>query len=350
VAVSPAPYYLPLDFAPLRGYLSRGLSAPSWAEDQFGLEVEVARSPGCGFEARCQQVLSAMDGLPLQVKDLLRGTISTIRLGREEDFAPGTLGTWRKGEIRVNADWTLMAPLRRRGIDPRYARHLIQATFVHECGHALVEDLRGGISVGSLLSLLAASGWLPYPGVDPVPYRDPAASVDALSAHYLSRLQLLDPTWDPARPLGSPGTPSASQLDRDLMDQPAQANAAPGGRRGSVGLRAPTQLARELMTAASEGQLEPQLGAVDLDLARVRAAVSRYRPVSPYAEEVISETPAEIFRSLHLSSGKARSALPALVWGERELIGPWRRAELELGPRRPARMPGRAVTTAQLGR
>jgi hypothetical protein len=104
------------------------------------------------------------------------------------------------------------------------------------------------------------------------------------------------------------------------------------------------------MDAASEGRLEHELGAVDLDLDTVRAALGRYRPVSPYAEEVISETPAEIFRSLHVASPKGRAASPALTLGERVLIGPWRQAELELGPRRPARLPSRAIATAQLGR
>lgn len=345
-----APYYLPQDFAPLRGYESRGLSALSWAEDQFALEVVVARSTGSDFDARCKQVLSAIDGLPLQVKDLLRGTIHRIRVGGTEDFALGTLGTWSKGEIRVNADWALLSPLRRPAIRPRYARHLLQATFLHECGHALVEDPRGGIPMGNVLSLLAASGWLPHPSADPIPFRDPAASVDALSAHYLRRLQLIDGAWDPERPLGSPGTPLASQFDRDLMDQPPDAFSVPRGGRGSVGLRAPTKLARDLMDAASEGRLEQELGAIDLDLGKVRAALSRYRPVSPYAEEVISETPAEIFHWLHVASPKGRAASPALALGERVLVGPWRQAELELGPRRTARLPARAIATAQLGR
>jgi hypothetical protein len=345
-----APYYLPQDFAPLRGYESRGLSALSWAEDQFALEVVVARSTGSDFDARCKQVLSAIDGLPLQVKDLLRGTIHRIRVGGTEDFALGTLGTWSKGEIRVNADWALLSPLRRPAIRPRYARHLLQATFLHECGHALVEDPRGGIPMGNVLSLLAASGWLPHPSADPIPFRDPAASVDALSAHYLRRLQLIDGAWDPERPLGSSGTPLASQFDRDLMDQPPDAFSVPRGGRGSVGLRAPTKLARDLMDAASEGRLEQELGAIDLDLGKVRAALSRYRPVSPYAEEVISETPAEIFHWLHVASPKGRAASPALALGERVLVGPWRQAELELGPRRTARLPARAIATAQLGR
>lgn len=346
----PAPYFLPQDFAPLRAYESRGLSALSWAEDQFALEVVMARSTGSDFDARCQQVLSAIDGLPLQVKDLLRGTIHRISVGGTEDFALGTLGTWSKGEIRVNADWALLPPLRRPAIRPRYARHLLQATFLHECGHALVEDPRGGIPMGNVLSLLAASGWLPHPTADPVPYRDPAASVDALSAHYLRRLRLIDGTWDPTRPLGSPDTPPSSQFDRDLMDQTSDAGSISGAGRGSVGLRAPTKLARDLMDAASEGRLDRELGALDLDLDKVRAALRRYRPVSPYAEEIIAETPAEIFHGLHIASPEGRAASPALTLGERVLIGPWRQAELELGPRRPARLPARAIATVQLGR
>ncbi len=347
---TPAPYYLPRQFAPLRWYEQRGLSAHRWAEEQFQLEVRAAASSDPSFESRCGHVLTAMDGLPLQVKDLLRGTIDEVDLAPASEFEVDTLGTWRDGQMRINVEWGAMAPLSRHDADPLYTKRVLQDTLVHECGHALLEDPRGGVPLKSFVHLLAASGWLPHPTDDPIPFRWSTASPEALTNHYLRQLQQIDPRWDPELPLGAPRTPPPLQLDQDLMWQAPLAIHPLVQRRGTLGLRQPAQLGRELLAAAVGGTLSEDLSKVSLSLTEVRAAINRHQPVSPYAGELISETPAELFRTLHCGQPLALSGSPALEAGDRLLIGPWRVAELELGPREPARVPMRARGNAEMTR
>ena len=348
--LAPAPYYLPQQFAPLRWYEKRGLSGYRWAEEQFQLEMRAAAGSDPGFESRCGQALTAMDGLPLQVKDLLRGTIDRVSFEPASEFQIDTLGTWRDGRMRINVDWAAMPPLGRHVADPLYTRRILQDTLVHECGHALLEDPRGGVPVKNFLHLLAASGWLPHPTQDPVPFRWSTSSPEALTNHYLRRLQQIDPRWDPALPLGAPGTPPPLQFDQDLMEKAPLAIFPAVRRRGTLGLRPSAQLGRELLASAVGGTLGGDLSRVALSLSEVKAAVNRYQPVSPYAEELISETPAELFRTLHCGQPLTLTGSPALEAGDRLLIGPWRVAELELGPREPARMPMRARGNAELTR
>jgi len=348
--IAPAPYVVPLQFAPLRWYEKRGLSPYRWAEDQFRLEVRTAAGHEPSFESRCEQAVRVMDGLPLQVKDLFRGTIDQVSFEPATAFGIDTLGTWKDGRMRVNVDWAAMRPLNGHLSDALFAKRILQDTFIHEAGHALLEDPRGGIPVRSFVHLLAASGWLPHPIQDPTPFRWATSSPEMLTSHYLGRLQGLDPSWNPDLPLGSPGTPHRLQFDQDLMHAAPPAIFPLARRRGTLGLRPAARLGQELMATAVGGTLAGELTRVQLSVEEVQAAINRYQPPHLYGEELISETPAELFRILHSGQALALTASPALEAGDRLLVGPWRVAELTLGPREPARVPTRALGPAELTR
>lgn len=345
---SPAPYYLPLQFAPLAPHLRRGLPLEAWAEEQFALEVG-RRGLTPGAEPRAREVLQVLDALPLQVKDVVRGLIDRISLEGRDEFAPGTLATWHRGSLRVNVEWADLEPLRRRGGDRAFARHLLRSTFAHECGHALVEDRRGGVPLRDYLRLLAASGWLPDPGRDPLPFRSAPLGLDRLTEHYLQRLRWVDPRWRAELPLAHPDQPRAD-LDRALVDggQADPMRDFVGSR--SIGLASSAQVAKRVLASASEGRLAGDLARWRLSLSELRAATAAYPPVSPYADDEACEVPAEIFRCLQVE--RWSRTLPALEEGRRLLVAPWRRAELQMGPRRRApRLPARRVlATAERGR
>lgn len=344
----PAPYYLPLQFAPLAPHVRRGLPLEGWAEEQFALEV-ARRGLTPGSEPRALEVLQVLDALPLQVKDVVRGLIDRLSLEGGDEFRPGTLATWHRGTLRVNVDWASIEPLRRHGQDRAYARHLLRSTFAHECGHALVEDRRGGVPLHGYLRLLAASGWLPDPGQDPYPFRDAPLGLDRLTEHYLARLRSVDPRWRPELPMAHPGQPRAD-LDVALSGNgPGEPTGGPRAQR-SVGLASSGRVARRLLAAASEGRLAGDLVRWGLSLRDLRAATAAYPAVSPYAEDEACETPAEIFRCLQVERGS--QSLQALDEGRRLLLAPWRQAELSKGPRRPAPRPvaRRVLATPERGR
>jgi len=348
--IAPAPYVVPQQFAPLGWYEKRGLSPYQWAEEQFRLEVRGAGRTDPMFAARCEQALRAMDGLPLQVKDVLRGTIDQVSLEPATEFRLDTLGTWRDGQMRLNVDWAELAPLSGHVADPLYSKRVLQDTLIHECGHALLEDPRGGVPVKSFVHLLAASGWLPDPALDPTPFRSATSSPELLTSHYLKRLRGIDPRWDPDLPLGAPGTPPPLQFDFDLMHAAPPEVLPLVQQRETLGLRPAARLAQQLLASAVVGTLSHDLARVNLSLEEVQAAVYRYRPPHLYGEELISETPAELFRILHCGQPLTLTGSTALEAGDRLLVGPWRVAELEFGPREPARMPMRARGTAELTR
>ena len=345
-----APYHSARQFASLRSYLGSGLTARRWAEEQFELEIAVSPLAARDFEGRCSQAIVAMDGLPLQVKDILRGAIDRVVMAPGREFGIDELGTWRDGVVRINCDWGSLAPLQSRANDPAFGRQLLQTTFIHECGHALVEDPRGGVPLRSFVQLLAASGWLPHPCVDPAPFRAGGLSPYAMADHYLNRLRAIDPRWTPDRPLGSPDQPPPSHLDRDLMGIPESVPPDSPAEMPSLGLKGPRQLTRELFAAASAGTLGNDLASVGLVTEEVRRVVQRFRPVSPYAEQLISETPAEIFRQLQRGAVGWVAARKAMELGDQLLVQPWREAEIELGSREPAQGPGPAARQISLVR
>lgn len=330
-----APYYLPVSFQPLLAYLTQGRSPGRWAEDQFALDVVVGSPGGPEFPTRCLAALTALDSLPLQVKDLMRGLIDELRLDPDGAFLPGTLSTWEDGVLRVNVDWPDIEAPARAVTNPARSRRVLLAGVVHECGHALVEDRRGGVPLRHYVRLLAAAGWLPHPLADQFPFRG-KPNLDHLEAHLLHRLRQVDGRWDPDAPAAAPGQPGPAELDWHLDG--LHGSPVPGPTtHPTVGLMPSSKLATELLAAATAGDLPDLLRGCGLTHQEVRAALARHPAVSPYAEEQACETPAEIFRCLQLE--RVQRSLPALEEGRRLLIRPWREAELKFGPREPARMP-----------
>ncbi len=333
-----APYRFCRRYAALSSYRRLGLPDTQWAGQQFSVRVHVAGSGDLQFQERCARIWESLQQLPLQLKDVLRGVIDEIRIERQEAFASATLGTWRAGVIRLNGDWSLIPALKRAGSEPDVAYRLLRSTLVHECGHALVEDSRGGVPLRQVVRLLASSGWLPHPAYDPIPYGAVGDDLDRLTTYYLQRLHQLDPRWRPDRPLNAPGSPSSRQLDRDLMARTSLTAAAQRSRRSTLGLVGPNQLATELRSDARQGREWP-----GVNLERAEAVISRRFPVSPYAEEAVAETPAEIFRVLYTPLSTVSRTVPALEEGRRILIAPWLAAERQAGirllPRDPWRGP-----------
>lgn len=330
-----APYYLPLQFQPLAAYLTRGHRPQRWAEDQFALEVVAGHDPGPLGSSRGSAVLGALDSLPLQVKDLVRGLIDQLRLDPDRSFLPGTLATWCDGVMRVNVDWEDLEPVARLPGAAGRRRRLLKSTLVHECGHALVEDRRGGVTLRQYLRLLAASGWLPHPDRDPTPFRGAPLSLDQLEAHFLARLTGQEPGWDPESAVDDPGQPGVAALDRQLVRSAAAGRPGPGS--GGIGLMPASKLALALLAAPPDPASPAGWRRSGLSTQEVRSAVRAYPSVSPYAEEEPAEALAEVFRCLQLEQPEPR--LPALEEGRRVLVRPWREAELRLGPRSPAPAP-----------
>jgi hypothetical protein len=96
--------------------------------------------------------------------------------------------------------------------------------------------------------------------------------------------------------------------------------------------------------------LNQELADHGLGLEDVDAALRRRRGISLYAEESISETPAEIFRCIHAPFTRAEHSRAALLEGERVLLEPWRNADRAIGARRPALAPERPWEALQLVR
>lgn len=348
-SVQLSPYCSDRQYARLETYRRLGLPDAAWASEQFQVRVQVANVAPEGSGGRVAEVWEAIDRLPVQVKDILRGLIDEIRLDHGGSFATGTLGTWRQGVMRINRDWSLVPALKGSQWHRDLGYDLLRATLVHESGHALVEDQRGGVPLRHVVSLIAASGWLPHPLRDPVPYGPVGRKVDTLSSYYLQRLRRLDPSWDGALPLGSPTQPSALQLDRDVMFEVPGATQLRTKPRGSLGLHGPEQLIARLRNE-NPSWLKRQLAERGLSLEQVDSALRRRRAISLYAEETISETPAEIFRCIHAPFARVDRSRPALDEGQRILIEPWRTADRALGSRRVALAPERPWEALQLVR
>ncbi|MGH7691423.1 MAG: hypothetical protein ACREOA_01780 [Candidatus Dormibacteria bacterium] len=344
-----SPYRSDHQYARLETYRRLGLADATWAGEQFNLGVHVDQGGPEGGPARAAAIFEAVDRLPLQVKDVLRNVIDEFRLDQAENFPPDTLGVWGEGAMRINRDWSLIPALR----DPNWHRDLgydlLRATLVHESGHALIKDPRGGIRLRDTISLIAASGWLPHPLEDPVPYGPVGREVATLSGYYLSRLRRLDPSWNGDLCLGSPSLPPPAQLDRDLMRDPSSFNLLRTRGRGSLALQGPERLLRRLRREDPD-RLKRELAARRLVLEDIDLALRRRRAISLYAEEAISETPAEIFRYIHVPFTRGEHSRPALEEGERVLLEPWRNAERAVGARRPALAPERPWSALQLVR
>lgn len=341
-----APYHSPSRYCPLRRYLEHGLSAKQWAEEQFQLEISQGVDLESASQVGAEQALLAMDSLPLQVKDILRGLVERVHLQPAGRFDIDELGCWRQGELRINCEPGRVASMQGWVLEGGNTKQMLQTTFVHESGHALAEDPRGGVSLRNFVRLLAASGWLPHPLADPEPFRGEGMTPQELTDYMLRRLRQIDPRWDPTLPAGSPSHPPQERLDMDLMGPPGFHTAAPDEAPRSLGLRGPRQLSRELLAAAARGSLDSDLGRVGLSGATVRRVADRFRPVSSYAEDLISETPAEVFRQLHRGRSVWVDAALAMEVGDRVLIQPWRMAELERG--RPEPAPGPFPRARQL--
>jgi hypothetical protein len=344
-----SPYRSDRQYARLETYRRLGLPDATWAAEQFSLRVHVSPDGPEGGDKRAGQVWETVDRLPLQVKDILRGVIDEFRLDSEGSFPTDTLGTWRDGTMRVNRDWSLIPSLRHPGWHRDLGYDLMRATLVHESGHALVEDPRGGIRLRDAVALIAASGWLPHPLDDPLPYGAVGRQVATLSAYYLKRLRQLDPSWDGDLSLGSPALPSSSQLDRDLMREVSTFNRQRTKARGTLGLQGSDQLLRRLRRE-EPGRLTRELADCGLVLEDVDSALRRRRGISLYSEDAIAETPAEIFRCIHAPFTRAEHSRPALLEGERVLVEPWRTADRTIGARRPALAPERPWEALQLVR
>ena len=322
----PAPYHLPLQFHPLPAYLGRGLSPARWAEEQFALTLGTGSGVDPTLPGRELEVLSALDRLPLQVKDVMRGLIDQLQLDRGDAFPAGTLATWHRGVMRVNVDWPDLDPVVQLSQRPTLRRRFLLSTLVHECGHALVEDPRGGVSLRDYVRLVGAGGWLPRPTEDRWPYLSGNGSLDHLERHYLERLRAFDPRWDPELPVGDPRQPGPAALDWQL-GSPDQGLPAPVGQ--SLRLQPASRIALSIMAERRGAAGLAERARLTAD--ELRGTLVRHPSVSPYAEGELCETLAEIFRCLQLEH-PAR-ALPALEEGWRVLVSPWREAELELGPR-----------------
>jgi hypothetical protein len=330
----PAPYYLPLQFEPLSAYLSRGLPAARWAEEQFALSLSAPSRGTPELADRQLEVVTALDRLPLQVKDLMRGLIDRLSLDPGSGFLPGTVATWHHGTLRVNVDWPDLEPVTRLSQRPTLRRRFLLSTLVHECGHALVEDFRGGVRLRDYVRLVAAGGWLPHPQDDPWPYLAGHGSLDQLQTHFLERLLSLDPRWDPELPVADRRQPGPAALDRQLpLHGPLGGSDV--GFGPSLRLQPASKIALSIM-AEERGALglASRTGIPEVEL---RAALARHPSVSPYAEDEPCETLAEIFRCVQLEQPTRQ--LPALEEGWRLLVLPWREAELCLGPREPALPP-----------
>ncbi|HEY6537580.1 MAG TPA: hypothetical protein VI138_00895 [Candidatus Dormibacteraeota bacterium] len=344
-----SPYRSDRQYVRLETYRRLGLADTTWAAEQFNLRVHVSTAGPPGGEERAAEVWGAVERLPLQVKDILRGVIDEVRLDHDGAFPSDTLGSWRDGTMRINRDWSLIPALRSHSWHRDLGYDLLRAALVHEAGHALVEDPRGGIRLRDTIALVAASGWLPHPLTDPVPYGPVGSSTATLAAYYLTRLRQVDPDWDGEQSLGSPAMPPAAQLDRDLMREAPPARARQRGPRGSLGLLGPDRLLRRLRRA-NQAELTRELGERGLTLEDVDVALRRRRAVTLYAEQSVSETPAEIFRYTHVPFSRAEHSRPAALEGERVLVEPWRAAERAVGARRPALAPERPWEALQLVR
>ncbi|MGH7642062.1 MAG: hypothetical protein ACRENX_03450 [Candidatus Dormibacteria bacterium] len=344
-----SPYRSDRQYARLETYRRLGLPDATWAAEQFSLRIHVSQDGPPGGEKRAREVWETVDRLPLQVKDVLRGVVDEVRLDPEDRFPVDTLGTWRDGTMRLNRDWSLIPALRSGGWHRDLGYDLVRATLIHESGHALVEDPRGGVRLRDTVALIAASGWLPHPLTDPVPYGTVGRQVSNLTDYYLTRLQQLDPSWDSELSLGSPSLPPPSQLDRDVMLEVSTFNRLRTRDRGSLGLQGPDQLIRHLRRE-EPNRMKRELAARGLVLEDVDATLRRRRGISLYAEVAISETPAEIFRCIHAPFTRAEHGRPALDEGERVLLEPWRTADRAVGARRLALAPERPWEALQLVR
>ncbi len=344
-----SPYRSDRQYARLETYRRLGVPDVTWAAEQFQLRVEVSTLGAQGGQERAATIWEAFDRLPLQVKDIVRNVIDEVRIDPGQSFAEGTMGSWRRGVIRINRDWSQMPILRDGNWHRRHGYDLLRAALVHECGHALIEDPRGGVPLRDFVSLVAASGWLPHPLRDPVPYGPVGRDLAALTSHYLERLARVDARWDPDLPLGSPGMPPALQLDRDMMAEVSPATQQHTSARGTLGLLGPDRLLERLRMERPD-ELELRLRTRGMSLEQVDSGLRQRHAVTLYAQETVSETPAEIFRYLHVPYTRSERSQQAVREGRRTLLDPWRLADRIIGRRREALPPERPWEALQLVR
>ncbi|MGH7640914.1 MAG: hypothetical protein ACREN7_00660 [Candidatus Dormibacteria bacterium] len=344
-----SPYRSDRQYARLETYRRFGLADSIWAGEQFGLKIHVPAAADPEAGERLARVFETMDRLPLQVKDVLRGLVDELRVEPGEAMAPATLGSWRQGVVKINRDWSRCAALAEAGWMRSLGYDLLRSTLIHEAGHALVEDRRGGVPLRDYLALVAASGWLPHPLEDPVPFGPTGRNLSTLGAYYLARLRQVDPKWQGDLPLGDPAMPAPAQLERDLMRYPSPYGQVGTVWRGSLNLLGAQRLLRTLRRE-DLGTLNRTLGTRGLHLDDVDVTLRRRRGISAYAEEATSETPAEIFRFIHAPYARAEHSRTSIDEGERLLLEPWRRAERAIGARRPPLAPENPWRQLQLVR
>ncbi len=329
-AAVPAPYRSRRAYAALATYREAGLDDRTFLDQQFGVALVRTGPDSRRADRRAAAVAPEIDRLPLQAKDLIRGALEEIRVSGG-GLDPGTLATWSDGVVTINGasrhfERPVSGPAALNA-----SGSLLRTTIVHECGHILAEDPRGGVPLRDYFAMVVASGWLPDPRDDPVPYGPVGEDVRRLSDHFLRALHAIRPAWDLSRPLRDPRSPGVRQFDRDVMASPHSSR-----RRGcqpTLGLCSPARLAVSLASRHQSPKLEQELTAVGLSVGQVERTLNRRGPISLYAATSIAEAPAELFAILHRGRFVVRSEPEALREGQRALCEPWLLAERQGPPR-----------------
>ncbi|HUY97422.1 MAG TPA: hypothetical protein VMW47_07380 [Verrucomicrobiae bacterium] len=331
-ALRPAPYRSRHGYVPLAAYREAGLDDRAYFAQQFRVELTQTGPDNRRADRRMATIAPEVDRLPLQVKDLIRGALDEIRVAGDDRLDPGTLATWSNGVMTINGSTRNFDRPMHGPAALNASGSLLRTTLIHECGHILAEDPRGGVPLRHYLGMVAASGWLPDPRDDPVPYGAVGEELRPLTDHFARRLREVRPSWDMTRSLRDPALPGVAQFDRDMMGGPR----ATGGRRGhraTLGLCSPATLAIVLTSRYQRPQLEAELAAVSLSVPQVERALNRRGPISLYAMASIAEAPAELFAVLHRGRMVVRTEPEALREGQRSLCEPWLSAERS-GPQR----------------
>ncbi|HVA22401.1 MAG TPA: hypothetical protein VNN74_09955 [Candidatus Micrarchaeia archaeon] len=326
----PAPYRSRHGYAALAAYREAGLDDCAFLAQQFQVGLVQTGPVHQRADSRTAAIAPEIDRLPLQVKDVIRGAVEEIQVIGDHSLDPSTLASWSNGVVRISGT-SRQFDRPHRGPAALHAGSLLRTTLVHECGHVLAEDARGGVALRDYLAMLAASGWLPDPLHDPTPFGTVGGDVRRLADHYGRRLKDVGPTWDLARPLRDPASPGVRQFDRDVMGR-SHGDGGPRPRR-TLGLQSPGALAAALTSRYQRQRLERELAGVGLTLSQVEHAINRRGPISPYAAVEVAETPAELFAVLHRGRFLVHTEPEALREGQRVLCEPWLQAERDGPPR-----------------
>ncbi len=327
----PAPYRSQRGYLPLAAYREAQLGDGAFLGQQFGVELVRTGPPDDMADRRLAAIASEIDRLPVQVKDLIRAAIEEIQVTSDRGLPPATLAAWSNGVLRINGASPTFERRPRGPAALNASGSLLRTTLIHECGHILAEDPRGGVPLRDYLTLLAASGWLPDPLRDPLPYGAVGEDVRQLADHYGRRLREARPGWDLGRPLRDPRLPGVRHFDRDVMANPG-GDASPATRRG-LGLLAQGRLAVTIAASHRRDEYERALSAVGLTLPAVQRTLNRRGPITRYAGEEVAETPAELFAVLHRGRLTIHQEPEALREGQRVLCEPWLLAERSGPPR-----------------